>query len=536
MVQPAEAPVAFGAAPVASVAAPRSADSEMAGRTPAPRRDPRARLGTAFPIPLLPLVLLVAVTALLLVLETPLSARVSADLDLARATFMGFAATSSAMLSWARYRETARTHALFEASAYAVLSTAWWVIFCMVALDADLDEQVRFWIFTVAMSACGILLAVGVRRRLHEGPAPAMSPHVVALAPTGALLLLVGLAVLLPGVLPDIVDAALVADVEAGRSPVQHLGLGAILLQVPGIVAFAVASAGYARLYQLQHHSHDVLVAAALFLAASSMVIFGLSPLYLSGVLGVADALRFLFLALILVAASRAWRFDLRAMRQAYEDEVRLREADVRRAAVGERARLAREIHDKLVQSLWVARLRAGHLLATDLPPDAQALAETMVRALDDGLAESREAIMVLTAGPDGTDLVDQHVRASAERLADGLGLDVLISTMGEFRPIEPGDEAEVLTILREALTNTAKHAHASQVRVSLISDREGLLMEVADDGIGFAPTADPDGLGLHSMRARAASIGARLAVQSEARRGTRIVLQLPYPDDEAPA
>jgi signal transduction histidine kinase len=155
-----------------------------------------------------------------------------------------------------------------------------------------------------------------------------------------------------------------------------------------------------------------------------------------------------------------------------------------------------------------------------------------MVRALDDGLAESREAIMVLSAGPDGTDLVDQHVRSSVERLADGLGLDVRISTMGDFRPIEPGDEAEVLTILREALTNAAKHAHASQVRVSLVSDREGLLMEITDDGTGFDPATESSGLGLRSMRARAGSIGARLAVRSEAKQGTRIVLQLPYPED----
>jgi signal transduction histidine kinase len=328
------------------------------------------------------------------------------------------------------------------------------------------------------------------------------------------------------------VDAALVADVESGRSPVRHLSLGAILLQVPGIVAFAVASAGYARLYRLHRHSHDLMVATALFLAAASMVFFTLSPLYRPGLLSVADTLRFVSLALVLVAAARAWRFDMQALRQAYEDEVRLREADVRRAAVGERARLAREIHDKLVQSLWVARLRAGHLLSTDLPPDAQALVETMVRALDDGLAESREAIMVLSAGPDGTDLVDQHVRSSVERLADGLGLDVRISTMGDFRPIEPGDEAEVLTILREALTNAAKHAHASQVRVSLVSDREGLLMEITDDGTGFDPATESSGLGLRSMRARAGSIGARLAVRSEAKQGTRIVLQLPYPED----
>jgi signal transduction histidine kinase len=490
----------------------------------------------AVPIPLVPLVLLVAVTALLLLLEAPLSVRVSADLDLARATFMGFAAISSAMLSWARYRETARAQALFEASAYAMLSTAWWVIFLSVAVRTDLDARVGFWILTLAMSVCGILLAVGVRRRLDERPAPTMSPVVVALAPAGLFLLVLVPTFLLPAIVPDVVDAALVADVTSGRSPVRHLGLGAILLQAPGIVAFAVASAGYARLYERHRHSHDLVVATALFLAASSMVFFALSPLYLSGLLGVADTLRFLFLALVLVAAVRAWRFDMRALRQAYEDEVRLREADVRRAAMGERARLAREIHDKLVQALWVARLRAGHLLATDLPPDAQALAETMVRALDDGLAESREAIMVLSTGPDGPDLVDRHVRASAERLADGLGLDVRVSTMGDFRPIEPGDEAEVLTILREALTNTAKHAHARQVRVSLISDREGLLMEIADDGTGFDPAAEPSGLGLHSMRARAASIGARLAVQSEARTGTRIVLQLPYPDDGAPA
>lgn len=74
---------------------------------------------------------------------------------------------------------------------------------------------------------------------------------------------------------------------------------------------------------------------------------------------------------------------------------------EMAQAALQERSRLAREIHDDLIPSLRVARLRQGHLLSMDLPPDARSLAETVVRALEDGLAGSGEATLVLAGGPD---------------------------------------------------------------------------------------------------------------------------------------
>ena len=82
---------------------------------------------------------------------------------------------------------------------------------------------------------------------------------------------------------------------------------------------------------------------------------------------------------------------------------------------------------------------------------------------------------------------------------------------------------------MQEALVNAAKHADATLIRVRVEADAEGLRLSVVDNGRGFQPGATaPTGYGLRSMRERAEAIGARLAVESEPRGGTRVVLLLP--------
>jgi signal transduction histidine kinase len=88
----------------------------------------------------------------------------------------------------------------------------------------------------------------------------------------------------------------------------------------------------------------------------------------------------------------------------------------------------------------------------------------------------------------------------------------------------------EVVRILQEAITNARRHAAAKRVSVRLKVVGSDLVAEVSDDGLGFRSETTP-GVGLSSMRERAAAIGGELEIQSEPRRGTRVRLRLPLPE-----
>jgi signal transduction histidine kinase len=102
---------------------------------------------------------------------------------------------------------------------------------------------------------------------------------------------------------------------------------------------------------------------------------------------------------------------------------------------------------------------------------------------------------------------------------------------MGEEVPSAPLREtgAQVSRVIQEALTNARRHAGAEKISVSLRMDGEDLVVEVSDDGRGFDPETPP-GVGLGSMRERAALSGGELEIQSVPERGTRVRLRVPLP------
>ena len=85
----------------------------------------------------------------------------------------------------------------------------------------------------------------------------------------------------------------------------------------------------------------------------------------------------------------------------------------------------------------------------------------------------------------------------------------------------------EALRVIQEALTNARRHSEAGTVEVTLSKDGEDLVAEVADDGRGFEPET-ASGVGLKSMRERAAALGGKLEVASEVAQGTRVRLRVP--------
>lgn len=209
---------------------------------------------------------------------------------------------------------------------------------------------------------------------------------------------------------------------------------------------------------------------------------------------------------------------------------LQLTEAQVKVAALEERQRLARELHDSVSQALYGIALGA-RTARTQLDRDPAKVAEPLDYVLslaEVGLSEMRALIFELR--PES--LQTEGLVAALTKLADALHARYRVEVKTDFdrEPEIQLEQKEALyRIGQEALHNIAKHAKATQVNLSL-HQKDGLtVLEVRDNGIGFDPQAEfPGHLGLHSMRERVEGLGGSLVVESHAGVGTVIRAHVP--------
>jgi signal transduction histidine kinase len=209
------------------------------------------------------------------------------------------------------------------------------------------------------------------------------------------------------------------------------------------------------------------------------------------------------------------------------------------KAALDERNRMARDVHDAISQSLFSIRLRTKALQMAAQSADAtggsmlsglQALESIIDRAVDD----MRALVMHLRPSDlRGNDLADA-IKRYAEAISDRDAVFVEVRMSGELPTLPHDTEVQIYQIAREAIGNSIDHAKASRLGVTLDprwqSGAGHLLLEVADDGVGFDPAHEhPGHLGLSNMRARAAEIDADLTIASSPA-GTSVRLEVPMP------
>jgi signal transduction histidine kinase len=200
------------------------------------------------------------------------------------------------------------------------------------------------------------------------------------------------------------------------------------------------------------------------------------------------------------------------------------------KAALEERQRLARELHDSVSQALYGIALgakTARTLLDRDSTKVASPL-DYILSLADAGLAEMRALIFELR--PES--LEREGLVAALEKQAAALRArhEIKVETDLCNEPDAPLEIKEALyRIAQEALHNIVKHAHASSVRIRMRCSPENVTLDVSDDGIGFDPEGDfPGHLGLHSMRERTERLGGTLAVESAPGKGTQIRAWIP--------
>jgi ligand-binding sensor domain-containing protein/signal transduction histidine kinase len=237
------------------------------------------------------------------------------------------------------------------------------------------------------------------------------------------------------------------------------------------------------------------------------------------------------FYALVLVAAAGLVVLLLRLRLLRAEREFR--------AVLGERNRIAREVHDTLAQG-YVGISMQLELLAELLRMKKVDAAE---RQLDvtrgyvrEGLADARQSIWALRSQDSGEKTLPVRLRRIVEAAGNN-GFDAKFSLFGAYRPLPAEMEREFLRVAQEAIHNVNKHAGAKNLVVQLEYGPGEVALELRDDGRGFEAGAEPGSAhghyGLTGMRERAAAIGGTLELTSEPGAGTTVRLQAPAPREK---
>jgi signal transduction histidine kinase/ligand-binding sensor domain-containing protein len=204
-------------------------------------------------------------------------------------------------------------------------------------------------------------------------------------------------------------------------------------------------------------------------------------------------------------------------------------------AVLGERNRIAREIHDTLAQGYVGVSVQLevlSELLRHNKVDAAAKHLDTTRGYVREGLADARQSIWALRSQDSAETTLPVRMRRMVEQ-AGGHGLEAQFSIYGAYRALPPGTEREILRVAQEAIHNVKKHAAATRLTVQLEYRPAEIALEVRDDGRGFESStaqADPSPghYGLTGMRERAAAIGGSLEVVSEPQAGTNVRLRAP--------
>jgi len=213
--------------------------------------------------------------------------------------------------------------------------------------------------------------------------------------------------------------------------------------------------------------------------------------------------------------------------------QVRMKQVQSRFAAVlGERSRLAREMHDTLIQGCASvsAMLEAASSCERDDHESRAHLidyANTQIRATMD---EARQAVWNLRKGEEAPIDLTTSLRQMSERVGREYGVHVDFQAEGEPFPLGQQVTHELMMVAREGLFNSVLHGHPKEIRTKLHFSSKTLDVMIADDGTGFDATSAPmDGhYGLQGVRERVHRFGGEIRVESKLNHGTRLSVSIP--------
>jgi signal transduction histidine kinase len=210
-------------------------------------------------------------------------------------------------------------------------------------------------------------------------------------------------------------------------------------------------------------------------------------------------------------------------------DSIRMAQ-ELRDNAVREdRDRIAREVHDSIIQNLFAVGLG----LQTDATgsADAPELRDTMdsaAIAIDASIAELRRLIYDLHGDLQTRGSLAVEIEELVGRLGGPYDVPVVVTAHGRIPELDVSRIDDALQIVREAVANSLRHSGATSITVSFSADERSLLLSIVDNGHGFDVANAPWGLGLTNMRTRTRRAGGKLVIDSNHGSGTSVDAQIP--------
>jgi PAS domain S-box-containing protein len=215
---------------------------------------------------------------------------------------------------------------------------------------------------------------------------------------------------------------------------------------------------------------------------------------------------------------------DVRERRQAEE---RLREAEQEVRTLEDHERIARDLHDIVIQQLFASGMTLQGVWSRIKEPDAAQRVAAVVDDLDRTIREIRSVIFGLQSFRGDEDGQRAEIARIALEAAANLSSAPRVRFEGAIETIAPGLMEQLLATLREALSNVARHARASSVEVT-VDARDGVVLVVTDDGVGIGEGSRTGGRGLRNMADRAIRLGGRFEVRRGADAGTVLEWTVP--------
>ncbi len=313
-----------------------------------------------------------------------------------------------------------------------------------------------------------------------------------------------------------------------------------LLWQLFAASAVVLIAAGLVLLLSPVSISSDPVLAEAAVVAVGLVVVFGVLAAVLRRLLAPLGALTLEVSAIDPQDPGRrlqgeasgapevtALRVAFNALLDRVDEE---RRASARRALAAqedERARIARELHDEVAQSLTAVTLMAERLADSDGPVDRDALrqlAATALTGLDDVSRVGREL------RPEALDDLGlgNALITLCRRMEGGEAARVVARLEPGLPPLRAEVELVIYRVAQEAIANALRHAQPTRVDVTLAADAQGVELHVADNGRGLPDPMPERSTGLTGMRERADLVGGEITLASLPRRGTQVRLRVP--------
>jgi signal transduction histidine kinase len=213
-------------------------------------------------------------------------------------------------------------------------------------------------------------------------------------------------------------------------------------------------------------------------------------------------------------------------------EHARLHEKVRELSVLADRERIARDLHDTVIQRIFATGLALQAVAARVEDPAVADRLQAAVDDLDETVRHIRTTIFELQAKRLPGRSVRQEVLGMAAETAEVLGFDPVVRFDGPIDLALPAEVADnLLATVREALANVVKHARTPHLEISLVVREGRVVLDVLDEGVGLPPELRADGQGIKNLRARAEQLGGRMDVDDRDTGGVALRWAVPLDD-----